>query len=365
MTKGKKGIFLKSKKILKRILIIFILLFLFLASIFYIYSKKDIAAQVFNEKIYKAQVEAAVNRKINEYEKDNIKLSNADINSIRKQILNDMIEELLLDKYANDKGITVTEEEIKNEINLMRQYTGLSEDNIYKQALSKYQLLESDINEMVRSAILADKIYYTIIKDINISDEELWEYFKVRVKFYSGSVRLSHIFIPVNSQEDTIEEIDKKYKKMQDIRNEILNGLKFEDAVKKYSEDPSTKEKGGDLFWFRPGTLNDSELSKAAFSLNINEISQVLKSQYGFHILKVTDKITKNLEKINDEKELKKEFEKIKEIVKYDAFYQKAEEKIKDFNKSLWDIYKNGIKIGNPWDRIVNILNNFLKKLEG
>jgi len=65
------------------------------------------------------------------------------------------------------------------------------------------------------------------------------------------------------------------------------------------------------------------------------------------------------------EDKIREYFIKIKDLVKADALYQKSDEKIKEFNKSLWDIYKSEIKIGNPWDRIITIFNNFLKKLEG
>jgi len=354
----------KIGNIIKKIFIPIIIILIGFFSIYYAFAQRDLAAKVYNEKIYKGEVEAAVNRKIKEYQQDNIELSNTDIEAIRKQTLNDMIEGLLLDKYAADHGITVTEEEIKNEIQTMREYTGLSEDDVYKQALSKYQLLESDINEMVRSSLIADKVYYEVIKNLDMTDEEVWDYFKIRVKFYDGSRRFSHIFMVVDSQNDTIEDINKKYEKMKEIREKILKGEDFVKLVKEYSEDTSTKDKGGDLFWFRKGTLSDSELSKVAFTLNLNEISDVIKSQYGFHILKVTDMVPENLSSLKED-EIKKYFEKIKDLVKSDALYQKSDEKIKEFNKSLWDIYKSGIKIGNPWDKIKTIFNNFIKKLEG
>ncbi|MGB9843393.1 MAG: peptidylprolyl isomerase [Caldisericia bacterium] len=350
--------------VIKKIIIPIIIILIVFLSIYYAFTQKDLAAKVYNEKIYKGEVEAAVNRKIKEYQQDKIELSNTDIEAIRKQTLNDMIEGLLLDKYAADHGITVTEDEIKKEIQTMREYTGLSEDDVYKQALSKYQLLESDINEMVRSSLIADKVYYEVIKNLDMTDEEVWDYFKTRVKFYDGSRRFSHIFMIVDSQNDTIEDINKKYEKMKEIRERILKGEDFVKLVKEYSEDTSTKDKGGDLFWFRKGTLSDSELSKVAFTLNLNEISDVIKSQYGFHILKVTDMVPENLSSLKED-EIKKYFEKIKDLVKSDALYQKSDEKIKEFNKSLWDIYKSGIKIGNPWDKIKTIFNNFIKKLEG
>lgn len=360
----KKSITKAFINILKKLIIPLLIILIIFSFFYFAFTKRDIAAQVYNNKIYKAEVEAVLNRKIKEYEQDKVQLSKNEIEALRKQILNDMIEGLLLDKYAADHGIIVTEDEIKNEIKIMREYTGLSEDNIYKQALSKYQLLESDINEMVKSALIADKVYYEIIKNLDMSDEDVWDYFKIRVRSYNGSRRFSHIFLIVDPQNDTIEDINKKYEKMKKIREELLKGKDFGELAKEYSEDTSTKNLGGDLFWFRKGTISDRELSKVAFTLNLNEISDVIKSQYGFHILKVTDMVPENLSSLREE-EIKIYFEKIKILVKSDALYQKSDEKIKEFNRSLWEIYKNGIKIGNPWDRIKAIFNNILKKIEG
>lgn len=361
----------RKKKFKKTLLNIFryiriTLLILIILSIIFIwmFSQRDIAARVFNEKIYQAEVNAAVRRKIKDYEDKNITLSPADIGAIKKNVLNDMVENILLDHWAKEHGITVSDEEVKTEIERMRKTTGLSEDNVYKQALSKFQLLESDIETIVREALLSDKVYAEVLKDLKVTDEEAWDYFEKRVRFYGGARRISHIFILIDTTRDKPEDIKRKIEKLENIRQKLLNGADFSKVAEEYSEDESTKKKGGDLGWFRKGTLSDPALSKVVFSMEKGEISEVIRGKFGLHIVKVTDVIPENLQNLSD-KEKRMYFDKIKELVKSDMMYTKGEEKIKEFNKSLWEMYNKDIKIGNPWDRFVSWFKTILKKLEG
>lgn len=89
-----------------------------------------------------------------------------------------------------------------------------------------------------------------------------------------SEVKASHILV------DTKEQALK-------IRQEICNGLSFEDAAAKYSKCPS-KQNGGDLGYFGKGDMV-VEFEKAAFALPIGEVSQPVKTQFGWHLIKVTD----------------------------------------------------------------------------
>lgn len=96
-------------------------------------------------------------------------------------------------------------------------------------------------------------------------------------------VRASHILIP--SQGD-----DKKaFEQANSIYNEIKNGGKFEELAKKYSADPESATKGGDLGWFGKGRMV-KEFEDACFNGKINEVQKPVKTSYGYHIIKVTGK---------------------------------------------------------------------------
>ena len=367
----KKVLDKKKKKIKKTFLNIFryvriplLILIIILGISLWMFSQRDIAAKVFDERIYKTEVNAAVRRKIKDYEDKNIELSQADIEAIKRNTINEMVENILLDHWAKEHGITVSDKEVQDEIERMRKATGLSEDEVYKQALSKFQLLESDIETIVREALLSDKVYASVLKDLKITDEEAWDYFIERTRFYAGARRVSHIFLVVDPTKDKPEDVEKKIEKLEEIRSRILNGEDFGKLARKFSDDESTKNNGGDLGWFRKGTLSDAALSEAVFSMNKGDVSEVIRGKFGLHIVKITDVLPESLSSLSDE-EKRAYFEKIKELVKGDLMYTKGEERIKEFNKSLWELYNKDIKIGNPWDNFVSWFKTIIKKLEG
>jgi peptidyl-prolyl cis-trans isomerase D len=89
----------------------------------------------------------------------------------------------------------------------------------------------------------------------------------------------------------TDAEVEEIKKKAQDILSQAKKSANFEDLAKKYSEDPGTKDKGGDLGWIVQGQTV-AEFEKVAFSLPKGSISDLVKTQYGFHIIKIIDKET-------------------------------------------------------------------------
>jgi peptidyl-prolyl cis-trans isomerase D len=100
-------------------------------------------------------------------------------------------------------------------------------------------------------------------------------------------VHVEHIlFMTVGKPDAEVEEIKKK---AEDVLKQVKKGGKFEDLAKKYSEDPGSKAKGGDLGWITQGQTVP-EFEKTAFSLSPGQVSDLVKTQYGFHIIKVLEK---------------------------------------------------------------------------
>jgi len=102
-------------------------------------------------------------------------------------------------------------------------------------------------------------------------------------------VRASHILIMVDKNASPADTL-AAYKKISSIRNQIVKGKKdFTDMAKKYSEDPSAKQNGGDLGYFTVFQMVYS-FENAAYNTKVGEVSEIVKSRYGYHILKVVDK---------------------------------------------------------------------------
>jgi len=210
------------------------------------------------------------------------------------QVLNSMIDEKVLeDKYK------VTDKEIDKEIDKIKKELG--GEDAFKQALQQNGLTdEKQLKERVKSMILNEKA----------STDGVNEKYKTEVK-------ASHILV---DDEKTAKEVQKK----------LNEGGDFAKLAEEYSKDPGSKSKGGDLGYFGKGAMVP-EFEKVAFTLDKGEVSDLVKSDYGVHIIKVTDKRENKFEdkKAQIEKELKQQKAKpITEIL--EKLRKKADVKIKD-----------------------------------
>ncbi|QSX06067.1 peptidylprolyl isomerase [Sedimentibacter sp. zth1] len=131
--------------------------------------------------------------------------------------------------------------------------------------------------EQLKKSLLAQYLVGKIMSDIKITEDEAKEYYeKNKSTFVNGEmVKASHILVK------TVEEAN-------DILKEINEGLTFADAAKKYSSCPS-KEAGGSLGQFGKGQMVP-EFESAVFAMKVGEVSEPVKTQFGFHIIKLDEK---------------------------------------------------------------------------
>ena len=135
-----------------------------------------------------------------------------------------------------------------------------------------------------------------------VSDDTLRAYYNANINQYKveNRVHVEHILFKTVGKTDA--EIAEIRKKAEDVLKQAKHGANFEDLAKKYSEDDATKAKGGDLGWIVEGQTVP-EFQQAAFSLPKGAISDLVKTQYGFHIIKVLDHEnahTKSFEEVRD-----------------------------------------------------------------
>ena len=166
----------------------------------------------------------------------------------------------------------------------------------YEKNKSKYQVPE---RRVVRYALVDVN---QIRQNLQVSDDMLKLQYQANIQQYQvpNRVHVEHIlFMSVGKTDAEVEEVKKK---AEDVLKQVKKGGKFEDLAKKYSEDPGSKDKGGDLSWITQGQTVP-EFEKTAFSLGPGQVSELVKTQYGFHIIKVLEKETahtKPFEEVKD-----------------------------------------------------------------
>ncbi len=152
-----------------------------------------------------------------------------------------------------------------------------------------------------------------------ISDDELKVQFQQNIQQYQvpNRVHVEHILLMTVGKTDA--EVEEIRQKAEDVLKQAKKGAKFEDLAKKYSEDPGTKDKGGDLGWLTQGQTVP-EFEKTAFGLDKGKMSDLVKTQYGFHIIKVLDKETAHT----------KPFDEVKDSIKVPLLLAKTDKLASD-----------------------------------
>jgi peptidyl-prolyl cis-trans isomerase D len=158
-------------------------------------------------------------------------------------------------------------------------------------------------------------------QNTQISDDELKAQYQANIQQYQvpSRVHVQHILL-MTVGKNTDAEIEEVHQKAEDVLKQAnKKGANFEELAKKYSEDPGSKDKGGDLGWLTQGQTVP-EFEKTAFSLDKGKISGLVKTQYGFHIIKVLDKETAHT----------KSFEEVKDSIKAPLLLAKADKAASD-----------------------------------
>lgn len=189
------------------------------------------------------------------------------------QTLESLIAERIVKLEAKAQNIEVSEDDIEEKLDIMRNYYGGEE--AFNEAMAHYGYEMEKIKDDITVNIQIKKL---LEPEISISEEEISNYFKENKSFLDQKeqVHARHILVET---EDLAEEVKKK----------LESGEDFAELAKEYSTDEGSKESGGDLGYFPRGAMV-AEFEERAFSLKIDEISEPVKSQFGYHIIKVEDK---------------------------------------------------------------------------
>ena len=219
-------------------------------------------------------------------------------NLVRQGLLEEKFRRLVTD------GVSVGPNE------LQEQFRYQNEKIKIDYALIKPEDLESKItldDAAIKAYYEKNKSHYTIPEkrvveyglldqekirqNIQVSDDELKIHYQQDIQQYQvpNRVHAEHILFMTVGKPDA--EVDEIKKKAEDVLKQVKKGAKFDELAKKYSEDPGSKDKGGDLGWLVQGQTVP-EFEKAAFSLPPGQVSDLVKTQYGFHIIKVLEKET-------------------------------------------------------------------------
>jgi len=213
-----------------------------------------------------------------------------EIEKARPEVLQTMVDELLFTQEAIKTGITVSDAEVQQFANALRDQYESSE--AFREALrAEGYTVESFKKEKRKTLILQRLIEQKFGSELNISDQEVSEFYeehKDEMPSRSDSVKLKHIFI---NFEITKEDRNTALVRARRLLKRLKEGADFGEIAATFSDHEPTKQLKGDMGYFVPGMgIYDEQLEMTASNLAAGEISDLLESPGGYDIIKVTDK---------------------------------------------------------------------------
>lgn len=242
-------------------------------------AEADVVATVNGEKVSRKDFD----RRINVIRRMNQEVTR----STEMMVVRQLAMKVLLKQFVKEQNIDVSDNDVQGEVEKIRYFLKSNQNNSEKPLEEILEAQGSSISELedeVRRTLALSKYL-----DKVVSDDEKRSYFDANKSAFNGEkVKASHILIDTTKLE-TDAELEKARQKIEEVKKEIDNGADFAEMARKYSTCPSA-ESGGDIGFFqRKGSIVE-EFAIVAFSMEVGEISEPVETQFGYHIIKVTDK---------------------------------------------------------------------------
>jgi len=246
---------------------------------------------------------------------------------LRDEILEGMIDDRLLVMKAQQDSIEIdareVDRELKRSIAALKQRYGSEE--AYRKGLEEYGLTEVQLRKMYSDAIaknfLLERLQMDLSRHISVTPQDMEAWIAARrdsLPKIPEKFKLSHILVYPRVSEERKKAAREK---LRGILERARNGEDFAELAKKYSEDPGTRDEGGFIDWFTRNSGYDPDFTEAAFSLQKGEISDIVETIYGYHIIKCEDIRGERIQArhilirlVPNEDDEKRTVEKLKEI---------------------------------------------------
>ena len=212
---------------------------------------------------------------------------------LRCEILEDLMTQKLLIFSCKQDSISVTKEEIEQEVETRVNYYVDQIGSIEKveQYFEKdiYQI-KKVLSELVEDQFLIQRMQSSITKDVKITPFDVNEFYekmdKSELPLIEDRYKLSQIIVKPKMSED---QINKLTDRLNAFRKRVLNGEDFKVLAALYSDDPGSANNGGEIGFVSRGTFVP-EFEKVAFRLNKGEVSEIVKTNFGYHIIQLIER---------------------------------------------------------------------------
>ena len=216
----------------------------------------------------------------------------------KRQLKRELLEQtinnkLLLIAAQKDTTIKVTSKEVEAAVkDQLKKVKSEFTEEAFQAQLKAEGLTESELKkkyrEQIRNQMMTDRLVASKLSKVSVSTREVKDFYhtyKDSIPDQPEAVKLSHILLEIKPSQETFDSLQRKAEMVSELAKK---GQDFAQLASSYSDDPTGKE-GGDLGFFRKGDMIP-KFEEVAFALKPGEISQVVETEFGYHIIKVEEK---------------------------------------------------------------------------
>jgi parvulin-like peptidyl-prolyl isomerase len=191
---------------------------------------------------------------------------------LRNALVRSLVEQAQFEIAAEELDVTVTDEELDKRLDELKQQFFDGDEQKYTDELEKQGLTEEQVLKDLRTRMLSEKIFEKVTSEVEVTDADIQAYYEEnRAQFETPASReIRHILVKSKAEAD-------------DIHAQLENGGNFARLAKQFSEDPASKNEGGKFTAQKGATV--APFDRTAFELRTGELSEPVKTQFGWHII--------------------------------------------------------------------------------
>jgi len=200
------------------------------------------------------------------------KAGTAEYQSLQSQAVAYLVQREEYANEADELGITITDEEITKKVAEVKKQYFENDQKKFEAGLKQQGYTEAALRDDIRSQLVSEKIYERVTKDVKVSDADLQKHYASNKSQYTvaESRAVRHILVKTKAEADKLHD-------------QLESGADFAALAKQSSLDPGSKDQGGKLTVSRGQTV--APFDKAAFSLETNQLSDPVKTEFGYHLI--------------------------------------------------------------------------------
>lgn len=252
-------------------------------------------------------------------------LDDAGRSRIRRAALDSLVEKKLVEQKIRELNIRVGEEEVKQAIEDVKKQNNMNQEALVK-ALAGQGMTFDQYRDQLRDQLEKLKLVSMEVRSkIQVGETEMRDYYEANLAKYreEETFRARHIFFKTGEKAPS-DEIKRSMTTALMVLAEAKSGKDFAELARSYSEDPAARKDGGDLGRFKKGDMQP-ELEQAIMAMKPGEVSELVYTSLGFHIIKLEERVSGKL----------KPFDSAKNEIEELLYRKKSEERFSMWAKDL------------------------------